>query len=224
MAAAFESTFAEEIAHAITHGLGAVLGIIGLLAMLAVAADYGTTAVWTSAVFGGSVIILYSASTLYHGVPGNRMPRMKEFFRRFDHAAIYMLIAGTYTPFAVITLRGSTGWVLFSVVWGLAIIGIIWKVFASEDRTRLSLALYLAMGWIGILAGKTLFSNLPAGGLWLLLGGGLAYSVGAVFFAWRKLPFNHAIWHLFVLTGTALHYFAILYFVLPSAHQLIPHR
>ena len=215
MAAAFESTFAEEIAHAITHGLGAILGVIGMLVMVAVAAEHGTTALWTSIVFCSTIVLLYSASTLYHGVPGNHLPRLKEAFRRFDHAAIYTLIAGTYTPFALLTIGGRAGWVLFAVIWTLAALGIVWKVLSSKDRTKLSLTLYLVMGWIGILSGKELFSNLPAGGLWLLLGGAASYTVGAIFYAWNKLPFNHAIWHLFVLAGTSLHYFAILYFVLP---------
>ncbi len=215
MAAAFESTFAEEMAHAATHGLGAILGVVGMLTMVAVAAEHGTTALWTSIVFCSATVLLYSASTLYHSVPGNHLPRLKEGFRRFDHAAIYTLIAGTYTPFALLTIGGRSGWILFSVIWSLAALGIMWKVFSSKDRTKLSLTLYLIMGWIGILSGKSLFTNLPAAGLWLLLGGGAAYTVGAIFYAWNKLPFNHAIWHLFVLAGTALHYFAILYFVLP---------
>lgn len=211
------STLKEEVAHAITHGLGAVLGVIGLMALITVASEHSPTAVWTSVVFGISTILLYSASAAFHGVPADSRPQLKEAFRRLDHSAIYLLIAGTYTPFAVVTVGGWLGWTLLIVVWSLAVVGVLWKVLSGKERYWLSLGLYLSMGWIGLLAVKSLYLNLPAGGLWLLFGGGAAYTVGTVFYAWHKLPLNHVIWHLFVMAGTALHYFAILYYVVPSS-------
>lgn len=213
---ATHSTPAEEIIHSVTHGLGAILGIIGMLILVAVAANYGNTAVWTSVVFSLSAILLYGASAVYHGIPAH-LPELKAACRRADHSAIYLLIAGTYTPFAVITVQGKLGWGLFIAVWSIALMGVTWKLFGQKERARLSLTIYLVMGWVGVLAAKTVFDSLAAGGLWLLAGGGLAYSFGAIFYAWNKLPYNHAIWHMFVLLGTALHYFAILYYVVPMA-------
>lgn len=206
-------TLGEEIAHAITHGIGAALSIAGLTLLVVYAAFLGDPwRVVSFAIYGSTLFLLYISSTLYHSIPG---PRAKRFFKILDHVSIYLLIAGSYTPFVLITLRGSTGWWLFGIVWGLAIVGILHKIFAIDRFPRLSVGVYLGMGWVCVVALDDLVRNLPTGGLVLMIVGGLAYTLGVVFYAWQRLPFNHAIWHLFVLAGSATHYFAIFFYVLP---------
>lgn len=203
----------EEIAHAITHGVGAALSIAGLTLLVALAAGQGDPWRITSfAVYGATLFLLYLSSTLYHAIP---QPRAKHVFKVLDHVSIYLLIAGTYTPFLLVTLRGSVGWLLFAAVWSLAIFGIILKVFAIHRFERLSLVAYLGMGWICVAAYRDLVESLPGMGLALLIGGGVCYSGGVVFYVWDRLPYNHAIWHLFVLAGSITHFFAILFYVLP---------
>lgn len=204
----------EEIAHGLTHGVGIVLAIAGLCVLVTFSALYGTAVhVVASSIFGASMIVLYTASTLYHSLP---MPETKRIMRVVDHASIYLLIAGTYTPFSLVTLEGAWGWSLFGVVWGLAIVGIIFKLFFTGRFDRLSVAIYVAMGWCGLVAIKPMMAALPTLGLWLLVAGGLAYTGGVIFYLLERMRYHHAIWHLFVMAGTTLHYFVILFFVIPG--------
>ena len=203
----------EEIAHGVTHGIGALLAIAGLAVLTARAAVHGD--VWqmvSVSVFGAALVLMYAASTLFHSIP---LPNTKRVFRVLDHCLIYVLIAGTYTPFTLVTLRGPWGWSLFGAVWGLALAGIVFKVFTTGRFEKLSLAVYLIMGWCVLLAVKPLMAALPEGGLWLLLAGGLSYSIGTIFYRWESLRYHHAIWHLFVLGGSVAHYFAVLLYVIP---------
>ena len=204
----------EEIAHGLTHGVGIVLAIAGLCVLVTFSALYGSAVhVVASSIFGASMIVLYTASTLYHSLP---MPETKRIMRVVDHASIYLLIAGTYTPFTLVTLEGAWGWSLFGVVWGLAIAGIIFKLFFTGRFDRLSVAIYVAMGWCGLVAIKPMMAALPTLGLWLLVAGGLAYTGGVIFYLLERMRYHHAIWHLFVMAGTTLHYFVILFFVIPG--------
>ncbi|PTU31288.1 PAQR family membrane homeostasis protein TrhA [Stenotrophobium rhamnosiphilum] len=206
----------EEVAHVVTHGLGAVLSIAGLTILVARAAMYGDVVhVTASAIFGASLVMMYAASALFHGI---QYPRAKHILRVIDHSLIYVLIAGTYTPFTLITLSQSPwGWILFGVTWGLALFGIVFKVFATGKFEKLSLAIYLGMGWCVLFAIKPLLASMPTGGLWLLLAGGLTYSGGVAFYVMERLRYHHAIWHVFVLGGSVFHYFAILLYVIPGA-------
>ena len=197
-----------------THGFGAVLGIAGLCVLVARATLYGTPVhVVSAAIFGATIILMYSASALYHSIP---LPRAKQILRVIDHSSIYLLIAGTYTPFALVTLHGTWGWHMFTAVWGLALAGVIFKVYFTGRFEKLSLAIYLAMGWCAILVVTPLMGALEIGGLVLLLAGGLAYTGGVAFYLLERMRYHHAIWHLFVLAGTVLHYFAILFYVIPG--------
>jgi hemolysin III len=203
----------EETINALTHGLGVLLSVGGLTVLVVMAALRGDA--WhivSCSIYGATLVLLFSSSTLYHSF---RSRRVKHVFRVIDHASIYLLIAGTYTPFVLVNLRGQWGWTLFGVIWGLALAGIVFQVF-FVDRFRLAQTLiYLAMGWLVVVAVKPLFIHVPRGGLLWLLAGGLCYTVGAVFYLWKKLPYHHAVWHLFVLGGSVCHYFAILLYVLP---------
>lgn len=204
----------EEIAHSVTHGLGVLASIVGLCVLVAFAALHGgAVEIVASAVFGGTLILLYTASTLYHSIP---LPATKSVLRVIDHASIYLLIAGTYTPFTLITLAGPWGWSLFATVWSLAALGVGFKLFTTGRFEKLSLLIYIAMGWCGVVAAQPLLEALAPAGLWLLVGGGLAYTGGVVFYAMESLRYHHAIWHLFVLAGSVLHYFAVLFYVLPQ--------
>jgi hemolysin III len=201
----------EEVASIATHAAGVVFSIAALGVMLALAAgDPLKTA--SAAVFGVSLVLLYSSSTLYHF---STTPRWKERFQALDHICIYLLIAGSYTPFTLITLRGPWGWWLFATVWAMAIGGVLVKTVWKDQRNHwLSTALYLVMGWLIVLAFRPLLRELPAAGIGWLVAGGLAYTLGVAFYAWRRLPFNHAIWHLFVLAGSVCHVLAACGFVL----------
>lgn len=211
-------TAGEEVAHALTHGIGIVLAIAGLTVMVARATLYGDAAhIVGAAIFGTTLVLMYTASTLYHSIPGATLPRTKKVLRVVDHSSIYLLIAGSYTPFTLVTLSGPWGWGLFFTVWGLALAGVIFKVFATGRFERLSLFIYLAMGWCIVVAVKPLVQALPMGGLVLLLLGGLAYTGGVAFYVWERLRYHHAIWHAFVLTGSVLQYFAVLFYVIPGA-------
>jgi len=204
----------EEIVHSAIHGLGIALSIAGLIALVVTARRTGDRwDVAASAVFGVTLVLLYLASTLYHGIPH---PGAKPILRVLDHSAIYLLIAGTYTPFTLVSLRGPWGWTLFGLIWGLAILGIVVKVAAVGRYRRLSLALYIGMGWLVVVALRPLALAVPRGGLVLLFLGGVAYTSGVVFYVWRRLPYHHAVWHAFVLAGSVLHFFAILLYVSPK--------
>lgn len=212
-------TVPEEIAHALTHGVGAVLSVVALVVMLMWTTAYGNALhVVAVSIYGGSLILLYTASTLYHSFP---WPRVKAYFQQLDHAAIFLLIAGTYTPFMVINLHGVWGWSFLSVAWSIAIIGVAIELFVKNPPKWLSLTLYLGLGWMALVAIKPMIDNVEPTGLLLLLAGGLAYTLGVVFYVWHSLPYHHAIWHLFVLAGSAFHFFAIFYYVLPQP-ELLP--
>ncbi len=208
------TSFREEIANSITHGIGAALSIAGLTVLVVLAALYGDAwHVVSVSIYGSSLVLLYLASTLYHSF---RQPRVKRFFKIADHAAIYLLIAGTYTPFMLVSLRGPWGWSLLGTIWGLAVVGIVFKFFFIGRYERLSLVIYLLMGWLCVVAAQPMITRIPAGGLLWLVAGGLAYSLGVIFYRWEVLRYNHAIWHLFVLAGSICHFFAILFYVLPD--------
>ncbi len=205
----------EELANRLTHGFGAVLSVAGLVLMVVWSALHGDAWVVTStAVYGVSLVVLYTASTLYHSVTSDRWKRL---LQKVDHAAIYLLIAGTYTPFVLGPLRGGWGWTLFGIVWGFAVVGIILKLFFAGRADVLSTIAYLVMGWLVVIAIKPLIAALPAGALWLLVGGGLCYTVGTIFYLWEKLPYNHAVWHVWVLGGSICHWAAVFGYVVPSA-------
>ncbi len=204
----------EEIANSVTHGAGLLLSLAGLVVLVILAAKKGTP--WhivSVSVYGVTLVLLYGASTVYHAV---RAPRWKHYLRIIDHSSIYLLIAGTYTPFMLVNLRGPWGWTLFGLVWGLAVAGILFKIWFVDHFAFLSTAVYVAMGWMAVIAIKPVFAAVPSGGLLWLLAGGLSYTIGVAFFAWNKLPYNHTIWHLFVLGGSISHYLAVMFYVLPA--------
>jgi hemolysin III len=203
----------EEIASAITHGIGTAAAIAGLAVLATVAATHGDAwHVVAGSIFGATLILLYLASTLYHSIP---MARAKAVLQVLDHSAIYLLIAGTYTPFALVSLRGPWGWSLLGVIWGCAVVGILLRTTFGARWRVARVILYVVMGWAGVVAFRPMSAAVPAGGLALIVLGGLAYTVGIAFYGWRRLPYHHAVWHLFVLAGSALHYFAILLYVVP---------
>ncbi len=205
----------EEIANSVTHGIGAVLSIAGLAVLVGFAVAFGD--VWHIvgvSIYGASLITLYTASTLYHSVWHSSSKRI---FRSFDHAAIFLLIAGTYTPFTLVNLRGPWGWTLLAIVWAIAVAGIVFKFAARRKFETICLFLYIAAGWVALICLPVLIHAVPPGGLALLLAGGLAYTLGTIFFVRTQMPYHHAVWHLFVLAGSLLHYFAVLFFVIPLA-------
>ncbi len=201
----------EEVASLLTHAAGLVLSIAALVVMLMLAAGEAVKVV-SAAVFGASLVLLYTSSTLYHFFTA---PRWKQLFQTLDHACIYLLIAGSYTPITLITLRGAAGWWLFGTVWVLAISGVLVKTLRKGKKDHwISTSLYLAMGWLILFAMGPLIRSLPMAGVWWLVAGGFTYSFGIIFYAWHRLPFNHAIWHLFVLGGSLCHVIAIMGYVL----------
>lgn len=203
-------TLGEEIWSSSIHGAGILLGIAAL-AILTSMATYFSTAwgIVSSAIFGASVILLYSASTLYHAI-GNE--KAKRCLKKFDHIAIYYLIAGTYTPFLLVNLRGVLGWTIFGIIWGLALLGTILKLSTKTNGTKLwSISLYLLMGWMIVFAFRSLYDNINTIGLVFLTIGGLCYTGGIFFYVWKSKKYTHAIWHFFVLAGTVMHFFAVLY-------------
>ncbi len=203
----------EEIANSVTHGLGIVLAIAGLAVLTAFAARYGTALhVTACAIFGAALIVCYTTSTLYHSI---QIERVKQVLRTLDHSAIFLLIAGTYTPFMLVNLRGPWGWSVLAAIWTLAITGIVLRLVLRGRLHGLVVALYLAMGWAVVVAIGPMLEHVATGGLALLAAGGVAYTVGVPFYKWRRLPYHHAIWHGFVLAGSALHFFAVLFYVIP---------
>jgi hemolysin III len=198
----------EEIANAISHGLG-MLGAIAITPFLIMRAiPLGAGAVTGASIFGASMIILYASSAIYHSLP---QCRAKKIFQIFDHSAIFLLIAGTYTPFTLSVLQGAWGWTLFAVIWGLAVAGIVLKTIHTNGTSKLSIALYLAMGWLALFAANPLYEAMPAWGMFWILAGGVMYTGGVLFFAYdHRMKYNHFIWHLFVLAGTSCHVVAVL--------------
>ncbi|MBX2970791.1 MAG: hemolysin III family protein [Cyclobacteriaceae bacterium] len=204
-----DQSLGEEIANSISHGLGAVGGIVAIPFLIINAIPHGTGAIVGAAVFGASIIIMYLSSTLYHAFP---VSRTKKLFQIFDHSAIYVLIAGTYTPFALGILQGFWGWVMLVGMWTFAAGGIVFKSIAGTRKNILSTILYVAMGWMGILMIKPLIANMEREGLYWLLAGGISYTVGVIFYLMKKLRYTHFIWHLFVLGGTACHVVTVMRF------------
>jgi hemolysin III len=207
-----QQTLGEEIANSISHGVGVLAAIAVTPFLIIKAVPLGAAAVTGAIIFGVTMIVLYLSSTLYHAFPHSKAKRV---FRIFDHSAIFLLIAGTYTPFTLSVLPGAWGWTLLGIIWVLAVAGVVMKSLRSVGTSKLSIALYLGMGWLALLAAKPLYDTLPGWGLFWLLAGGMMYSVGVLFFAYdHRVRYNHFIWHLFVMAGTACHVVAVLGYAL----------
>lgn len=205
----------EELVNGITHGIGLALSVVGLVALVVLSILRGNA--WHIAgctTFGVTLVLLYAASTLYHSF---HAPRFKRILKILDHTAIYLLIAGTYTPFTLVNLRGFWGWVLFGLVWGLSVFGIAWKLVHVERFQIVSTSVYVAMGWLVLIAIKPVMSVVPLSGMVWLFAGGFFYTVGVIFYALKRMPYNHAIWHVFVMAGSVCHYFAVMFYVLPGS-------
>ena len=214
-------TAGEEIANSVTHGIGFLLAVAGLVLLLVYADFHGTAiTVVSCAIYGATLILLYAASTLYHGI---RSPRAKVALRALDHSAIYLLIAGTYTPFCLVSLRGPWGWSLLALIWSSALVGIALRVIATRRTTPrrpvVAVVIYVIMGWAALLVLKPLIAALAPEGMRLLVLGGLAYTGGVAFYTWRRLPYHHALWHGCVLLGSILHFFAVLLYVAAAPGQ-----
>lgn len=202
----------EEMAHAITHGLGAILSIAGLVLLIIYSSMSGEAlSIVSVIIFGSSMLIMYVASTIVHSLP---VGKWKDIFLIVDHASIYVFIAGSYTPFVLIQIHGGFGWTLFGIIWGLAAIGIVLKLFFVKRFIFLSTLFYIVMGWLIVIAWKPLTATMPTDGVTLLVIGGLFYTIGAVFYVWKMVPYHHVIWHLFVLGGSAFHFLAVFLYVI----------
>lgn len=202
-------TLGEEIFNAVSHGTGGLLAIAGTVVLIVAAAIYSDAwGVVSSAIYGASMIILYTMSTLYHAITNKKA---KTFFRIMDHNTIFFLIAGTYTPYTLVPLRGALGWTLFGIIWGAAIIGIVFNSISLEKARKLSLVCYVAMGWAIIFAIKPMIQSVPKISLIFLLIGGVFYTAGIVFYAIKRIKYFHSVWHLFTIGGTVFHYFSILF-------------
>lgn len=204
----------DEIANGVTHGIGLMMAFGGLCSLIVLTVARGN--IWHivgCTVYGLSLVILYSASTIYHLV---QEPRWKEALRKLDHVAIYLLIAGTYTPFTLVSLHGAWSWILFGIVWGLATIGIVAKILWGDRWQWVSLAAYLGLGWSALIAARPIIESIPMAGLGWLLAGGLAYTFGVIFFALDRYKYFHAVWHLFVIMGSVFHFCAVLFYVVPK--------
>jgi len=207
-----EYTLGEEIANSVIHGLGIGLSVAALVILVAFATLSGDPYKLASAiVYGVALVLEYTASTLYHSFP---QPKVKHLFKIFDHCGIYLLIAGTYTPFCLVTLREANGWTLFFVIWGLAIAGIAMEAFWTYRPRWLSALVYLAMGWMVVVSMGPLVDNLDPAGVWLLVAGGLAYTIGTIFYVMKSVKYMHAVWHVWVLAGSTLHFLAVLLYVI----------
>jgi hemolysin III len=203
----------EEIANAVTHGIGAVLSVAALVLLIVFASLKGTAwHVVSFTIYGSAMLLLYTASTLVHSF---REGKLKDVFEIMDHSCIYIFIAGTYTPILFNIVQGTLGWVLFGIVWGAALAGVVFKSFFASKFLFTSTILYIVMGWIIVFAWGPLVENMAPGGMKLLIAGGLFYTIGTVFYMWRSFKYHHAVWHLFVLAGSALHFFMMLLYVLP---------
>lgn len=208
-----EYSVLEELLHSGTHAVGALLSIAGLSWMLYL--SIGAADPWrivASSIYGASLVTLFVASTVYHGLYASRH---REMFRLLDHCAIYLLIAGTYTPFLLVAMRSHTGWWLFGTIWALATAGIVKKLWFRHRFPRVALASYLVMGWLVVVAAPQMAQAIGANGMAWLLAGGLCYSIGAIFYALDRIPFNHTMWHVFVLGGGACHFLVVVRYVLP---------
>ena len=200
----------EEIANSVSHGIGLLAALAAFPILVIAAHGRGDSAgIVGASVFATTMVLLYLASTLFHALP---QCRAKRVFQILDHSAIYLLIAGTYTPFTLGVLRGDWGWTLFGLVWGLAVVGTVLKSVGGVRNTTISTWVYLAMGWLVLIAAKTVWTLMPSWGLFWLLAGGIAYTAGAVFFMAERIRYFHFVWHLFVVAGTACHFFAVLWY------------
>jgi hemolysin III len=200
----------EEIANAVSHGVGLLLAVVAAPALVVATVQRGgVTEIIAASIFGVTMVLVYLTSTLYHALPMNRAKRL---FRILDHGAIFLLIAGTYTPFTLGPLRGTWGWTLFGLVWGLALAGIVFKAVGGVRYPKFSTCLYIAMGWLVIVAIEPLRLNMPTTGFSWLLAGGVAYTAGVAFFAPKRFRYSHFVWHLFVIAGTACHFAAVLWY------------
>lgn len=205
----------EERLNILSHGIGLALSVLALVLLILKAQRLGDSEHLVSfSIFGASMVLVYAASTFYHSAKASRL-RIR--LNILDHAAIYILIAGTYTPFALVTMQGQTGLTILWVVWIMALVGVILKLFYAGRYQLLSTIMYVAMGWLIIFAINPLIENLSTGGLWWLFGGGISYTIGAILFMQNRIPFNHAIFHIFVLLGTFAHFVSIYFYILPSA-------
>ncbi|MGP1394545.1 MAG: PAQR family membrane homeostasis protein TrhA [Inquilinaceae bacterium] len=209
-----EESVAEQLANALTHGIGAALSLAGLVVLVVLATLNGTALhIAALSLYGGTLVLLYSVSTLYHSVRGQRA---RTVLGVLDHMAIFLLIAGSYTPFALISMGGPWGWGLFGAIWTLAVAGVVFKLLHRNHGRRVLVSLYLAMGWIILIAAGQLWSAVGPGGIaWLMLGGA-AYTTGILFYVWDRMPFNHAVWHVFVMAGSACHFVAVSLYALPQ--------
>jgi hemolysin III len=206
-------TPAEEVASMLTHAFGGLLAAIGLTLLVVFAGkSHDARRIVSVSIYGSTLVLLYFASTCYHWV---QQPHLKRRLRILDHASIYLLIAGNYTPILLVAMRGAWGWSLFGVVWSLAITGAILKLFFVDRFAGLSTAMYVAMGWLAVIGIKPLLAAIPFAGMVWLVAGGLSYTFGVGFYLWDRLPFNHAIWHVFVIAGSVCHFWAVLFYVLP---------
>lgn len=204
-------TRAEEIGNASTHAIGVLLSIVALILLHLFAAYQNDSLKWvTSIVFGCTLLLMYVCSTIYHSLTD---PEIKQLFRILDHASIYLLIAGSYTPFVLVTIKGSLGWSLFTIIWSLAFAGVLFKWFFAHKFDLFSTIIYLLMGWMALIIVKPLYQLLPPGGLTYIVSGGLCYTVGVIFYLWERLKFSHVLWHLFVLSGSICHFLAVLFYV-----------
>ena len=201
----------EEIANSVTHGIGAGLSVAALVILVVFGARQGDAwRVVSFSIYGSALIALYLASTLYHAF---RNPKIKRWMKLLDHSSIYLLIAGTYTPIMLTVMRGGWGWTLFGIIWGLALAGIVFKLRFIGRFKKLSLAIYVAMGWLIVIAVKPMLAAVPGGMLMFMLIGGLCYTLGVIFYIWKSLPYHHAVWHLFVLGGSITHFFGIMFYI-----------
>lgn len=207
-------TVGEEVFHSVTHGIGSALSIAGLTLLVVLAIQYGDVyQIISFSIFGSSLVILYLSSTLYHGF---QQPRVKQIFKIFDHSAIFLLIAGTYTPFLLVAIRGTTAWILLTIVWLIALGGILFKILYIERFQVLSVVIYILMGWLCLFVFSELIASIPVGGIIWIAVGGLFYMVGVVFYALQKIPYMHAVWHFFVLGGSISHFLAVLLYLAPT--------
>lgn len=207
----------EEIANSITHGVGAALSIAAMVILIFIASQYRDAwRIVSFTIYGSSLFILYLASTLYHAFTHEKT---KQFFRLMDHSSIFLLIAGTYTPPTLIAMRGSWGWTLFCLIWAMAVGGLIFEIIYIGKYKFITVSIYVIMGWLAVVAIKPMIETLPDGMMkWIVLGG-LFYTLGIIFYLWKKMPYNHAVWHLFVLAGSAMHFFGMLFYLAHHSAQ-----
>ncbi|PAV25692.1 channel protein (hemolysin III family) [Tamilnaduibacter salinus] len=202
----------EELINWLTHGIAALCSVAGMVVLIVLASQEANPwKIVSFSIYGTSMTLLFLASTLYHAA---RKPRARRLFKMFDHCAIFLLIAGTYTPFLLVNLRGAVGWTLFGIIWTLALGGILLKLIYGHRHKALQVTVYLLMGWLIVFASAELAASVNSTGLWLVVAGGITYTLGVVFYVTHAIPFNHAIWHLFVIGGAACHFFAVFFGVL----------